>query len=251
MNEPLLTRDFFSAVARASGKKEYYAPEEIRELMYQFREIMMMYDCAIREVRTKAEVLNEEFQVKGNRNPISTIKSRVKDPMSIFDKLKRKNLPMSISSILDHIHDVAGVRIICPFIEDIYAVADMLTAQDDIIVLERKDYIQNPKSNGYRSLHLVIEVPVFLSDRKQPMKAEVQIRTIAMDFWASLEHQIHYKQFDGTELEIIEELKECADVIFDTDMRMQNIQKQLEIYKKCQEAKEQNSSCPDTEFPAG
>lgn len=194
----------------------------------QFRELMMMYTCAIKEVRTKLEILNEEFHVKSRRNPISTIKSRIKEPMSIFEKANRKGYELTFESIRENMNDIAGIRVICPFLEDIYSVAEMLTNQDDIRMLQIKDYIQHPKDNGYRSLHIVVEVPIFLSDRKEYMKVEVQIRTIAMDFWASLEHQIHYKKSIGdNETRIVEELKDCADTIFQTDRKMESIRKQL------------------------
>ena len=192
-----------------------------------FRELMVYYQCAIYEVKTKLDVLSTEFSAK-DRSPIEFIKSRVKSPRSIFEKLKRKNLPLSVESIYENLNDIAGIRVICPFVEDIYSVADMLTKQDDINVLQVKDYIKNPKDNGYRSLHIILEIPVFLSDHKQIMKVEVQIRTIAMDFWASLEHEIHYKKVDHVTEDILEQLKECADGIYRTDIKMQNIKKRIQ-----------------------
>lgn len=194
----------------------------------QFEELMMMYKCAIREVKTKLEVLNDEFSVKYKRNPIEFIKDRIKEPMSIVDKLRRDNNEISIPSIMYNLNDVAGIRVICSFIDDIYDVANMLTKQDDIKLIKMKDFIKNPKDNGYRSLHLIVEVPVFFSDRKQPMKVEVQIRTIAMDFWASLEHKLKYKK-DIKECQLIsEELKQCADVISSTDNKMQEIKYRID-----------------------
>ena len=202
---------------------------EFKSQADKFRELMMMYTCAIKEVRTKIEVLSEEFQVKSQRNPIGTIKSRIKRPMSIFEKAQRKGYALTFESIRENMNDIAGIRVICPFIEDIYAVAEMLTNQDDIRMIQIKDYIQHPKDNGYRSLHIVVEVPIFLSDRKEYMKVEVQIRTIAMDFWASLEHQIHYKKTKGKDdLNIVKELKECADTIYQTDVKMENIRNRLD-----------------------
>ena len=198
----------------------------------QFNEIMCWYGCAIREVRTKLEVLNDEFQNTTERNPIDNIKSRIKKPMSIYEKLIRRGFPVTLDSILYNLHDVAGIRVICPFIDDIYTVADMLIAQDDITLIQRKDYIKNPKPNGYRSLHLVVEVPIFLSTGKQMMKVEVQIRTIAMNFWASLEHQIHYKKSQEDVEDVVSQLTNCANVIYETDMKMQNIRKQLEAEGK-------------------
>ncbi len=229
MANELLTRDFFSNVIIGDNKADFL------DSMKSFRSMMMLYDCAIREVRTKIEILNEEFQVRSKHNPIETIKSRVKSPMSIYEKLQRKGYPITLESLRKNLDDIAGIRIICAFIEDIYAISDILLKQDDIKLISIKDYIRNPKDNGYRSLHILVEVPVFLSDRKQYVKVEIQIRTIAMDFWASLEHQIHYKQFDGSETEIVSKLKECADTIFATDMKMQDIQKELKIMKKREE----------------
>lgn len=202
--------------------------EELDEAARGFQEMMMMYTCALKEIRTKIEVLSEEFQVKSQRNPIESIKTRIKKPMSIFDKARRKGIELTFESVRENLNDIAGVRVICPFIQDIYTVAEMLTNQDDIKMIEIKDYIQHPKDNGYRSLHVVVEVPIFLSDRKEYMKVEVQIRTIAMDFWAALEHQIHYKKHDEYEdMEIVAQLKECADTIYDTDKKMENIRRKL------------------------
>lgn len=194
-----------------------------REVAKQFEELMMMYSSAIREVRTKLEVLNDEFQVKRSHNPIAYIKYRVKKPGSIIEKLQRRGYPVTLQSVEENLHDVAGIRVICSYVQDIYMVADMLTSQNDITLLQVKDYIANPKPNGYRSLHLVVQIPVFFSDGCKPLKVEVQIRTIAMDFWASLEHQLKYKTDGPVSDEIAEELKDCSDVIAATDIRMQNI----------------------------
>lgn len=194
----------------------------------KFEQVMCWYRSAIREVQTKLEVLNDEFQSTTSRNPIDNIKSRIKTPKSIYEKLQRRELPINLCSIMDNLHDVAGVRVICPFIDDIYTVADMLIAQDDITLLTRKDYIKNPKPNGYRSLHLVVEVPIFLTGGKRLMKVEVQIRTIAMNFWASLEHQIHYKKIQEDVEDVVDMLTNCANVIYETDMKMLEIRKDLE-----------------------
>lgn len=196
---------------------------EVLTKLKNFEKIMMMYNCAIREVRTKFEVLNDELSVADNRNPIEMIKSRVKKPESIVAKLMRRGFEVNINSVMDNIHDVAGIRVICSFVDDIYKVADMLAKQDDINVLEIKDYIKNPKANGYRSYHMIIEIPVFFSDVKQNIKVEVQLRTIAMDFWASLEHSMKYKKDIQNADEIAAELKECADLINEADFRMQEI----------------------------
>ena len=193
----------------------------------QFRELMMMYNCAIREVRTKLEVLNDELSIRNSRNPIEFIESRIKRPLSIVDKLKRYGEPVNVESIERSLNDVAGIRVICPFIDDIYSVADMLLSQDDITLIKKKDYIENPKPNGYRSLHLILEVPVFFSNQKKPMRVEVQIRTIAMDFWSSVDHQLKYKHDVPNADELSSQLKECADIISQTDMRMLAIKNQL------------------------
>jgi len=202
--------------------------EAFIDQMKQFQELMMKYNCAIREVRTKLEVLNDEMTIRDAHNPIEMIKSRVKKPGSIAQKLHQKGYPVTVESIMQNLSDVAGIRVICSFIDDIYKVADMLSAQDDIKVLEVKDYIRNPKPNGYRSLHLIVEIPVFFSDRKQPMRVEVQIRTIAMDFWASLEHQMKYKKnVEGAET-IVKRLTQIAEIINRTDEEMQNIRYEIE-----------------------
>ena len=195
----------------------------------QFQQVMMMYTCAIREVKTKLEVLNDELSVRNQRNPIEMIKSRVKKPMSIVEKLQRKGLPISLEAMVDNLDDVAGIRVICSFVDDIYDVADMLIRQDDIKVIAVKDYIKHPKENGYRSYHMIIEIPVFFSDRKKPMRVEVQIRTIAMDFWASLEHQLRYKSDVEIPEHMSDDLKKCADVIAETDQEMQRIAKELKV----------------------
>lgn len=195
----------------------------------QFQQVMMMYTCAIREVKTKLEVLNDELSVKNQRNPIEMIKSRVKKPMSIVEKLQRRGYEVSIESMVKNLDDVAGIRIICSFVDDIYEVAEMLVRQDDVKVIAIKDYIKNPKPNGYRSYHMIIEIPVFFSDCKKPMRVEVQIRTMAMDFWASLDHQLKYKKsFVDENGEVSRELKECADVIAQTDQKMLEIRKSIE-----------------------
>lgn len=193
----------------------------------EFRKMMMMYSCAIKEVKTKLQVLNDELSITRKRNPIEFIKTRIKQPVSIGSKLKRKGYPVSVESVMDNLSDVAGVRVICAFIDDIYKVADMLTAQDDIELIKRKDYIKNPKTNGYRSLHLIIEVPVFFSECKEHIRVEVQIRTIAMDFWASLEHQLKYKKDVADADNIMYELRSCADVINRTDYHMQSLRDRI------------------------
>ena len=207
-------------------------PEDLLNQAREFQEAIMMYSCAIREVKTKLEVLNDELSIRNQRNPIEMIKSRVKKPMSIVEKLHRRNLPVNLDSMINHLDDVAGIRVICSFVDDIYNVARMLVSQDDIRVIAVKDYIEHPKPNGYRSYHLIVEVPVFFSDRKKDMRVEVQIRTIAMDFWASLDHQLKYtKDIGAAADEIGKELQKCAEVIAQTDRHMLVIRKSIEEQK--------------------
>ncbi len=196
---------------------------------HQFEEMMMIYQCAIQEVTTKLEILSHEMSVRRRRNPIEGIKYRIKKPQSIAEKLVRNGMPVTLEAISENLNDVAGVRVICSFIEDIYTVADMLTQQDDIKLVAVKDYIKNPKKNGYRSYHMIIEIPVFFSDKKQDIKVEVQIRTIAMDFWASLEHHVKYKKDIPDSEATAARLKKCADVIAATDEEMQNIADHIEL----------------------
>lgn len=213
--------------------EERLLPDEAEQLYKngkEFEEAMMMYRCAVREVQTKLEVLNDELSVRYNRNPIEFIKTRIKKPISIVKKLQKKGLEVSLESMMENLNDVAGVRVICCFLDDIYDVARWLSSQDDIRLIDVKDYIKHPKENGYRSLHLIVEVPVFFSKGKQPMRVEVQIRTIAMDFWASLEHQLRYKKDVPDSEQIGAELKACAEVISDTDEKMQEIREKIGVF---------------------
>lgn len=213
------------------------------EQVSRFMGLMTRYDCAIREVRTKFEVLNEELSYKAGRNPIESITSRVKKPVSIVGKLKRLGKPVTIEAISEYLNDVAGIRVVCSFIDDIYKVAEMLAGQDDITVLQIKDYIRKPKPNGYRSYHMIVEVPVFFSEGKQMMRVEIQLRTVAMDFWASLEHQMKYKKESADRPEIAAELKSCAETIAATDARMLGIRKRIEsLEKQTEEEKALNSA---------
>ena len=195
-------------------------------------QFMTMYNCAIKEVRTKFEILNDNLSVEYDRNPIEMIKSRIKTPESIIKKLKRKGLSYDIDAIVENIYDIAGVRVICSFVEDIYVVAKMLSSQDDIKVLEIKDYIKNPKPNGYRSYHMIVEIPVFFAQCRKNMKVEVQLRTIAMDFWASLEHKMRYKKDIEGVSAVYKELRDCAEIIASTDLKMQEINKSISAMKE-------------------
>ena len=204
------------------------SPDMIEEKIEEMNETLLLYRSAIKEVKTKLDILDDELKIRRKRNPIEYMKSRVKTPGSIMEKLRRRGFEMSIDSAKKKLNDIAGIRVICSFVGDIYDIAEMLTRQDDITLIEEKDYIKNPKPNGYRSLHLVVEVPIFFSDHEELVKVEVQIRTIAMDFWASLEHKLYYKKSGESPVHITQDLKECADLIASTDMRMQDIQKQVE-----------------------
>ena len=204
-------------------------PEDILLGFEDFELLMMRYESAIREIQTKLEILNAELSLTQDDNPITSINSRLKKPASIYGKLLRQGNEISIESVEENLNDVAGIRVICAFIDGIYKVARMLARQDDIKLIEVKDYIKNPKANGYRSFHMILEVPVFFAREKKPMRVEVQIRTVAMDFWASLEHQIRYKKGLPKEKAdaIATELKACADTIADTDRRMLAIKEKL------------------------
>lgn len=199
----------------------------IREYTMPYRELMAYYRCAIMEAETKFKVLSEELSLEYDRNPIETVKTRLKSAESIVDKLMTKGLPLTVENIENHIFDVAGVRVICGFPSDIYAISEAFLNQDDITLIARKDYIQNPKPNGYRSLHLIVEIPIFLHDQKRSMKVEVQFRTISMDWWASLEHKIRYKKNVEVERETALELFQCAEVAAALDQRMEQIQKKV------------------------
>lgn len=201
--------------------------EKFIHMFKDFRRYMTMYSCAIREVRTKFEVLNEELSVAGDRNPIQGIYSRVKSPDSIFGKLRKMGIPFSIESMVANLNDIAGIRIICQYIDDIYTVAAMLGGQDDIEVITIKDYIKNPKPNGYRSFHMIIEIPVFFSNAKNFVRVEVQLRTIAMDFWATLEHGMKYKREVADADKIVAELKDCAEQVYALDTRMQELKDKI------------------------
>ena len=201
---------------------------EIMEQTRPFAELMMRYKCAMLEVKTKFDVLNTQLSLENDRNPFESINCRIKTVASIIEKLDRKGFELTAESIEKNLNDVAGIRVICSFIEDIYLLADRLCSQDDIRLIERKDYIKNPKPNGYRSLHLIVEIPIFLMDEKKFMRVEVQFRTIAMDFWASLEHKLKYKKNIETDLkEISAELKTCAEEISRLDNKMQEIHNKI------------------------
>ena len=206
---------------------DYETIEWIQNKMTDFNLLMAYYRCAMMEIETKFKVLNEEFSLEHDRNPISSIKTRIKSFESITEKVERKGLPFEVDSVEKYINDVAGIRVICTFPEDVYLLADALLKQDDIMLIRRKDYIAEPKENGYRSLHLIVAVPIYLAHEKRLMKVEIQLRTLAMDFWASLEHQLRYKKdFEFTK-EMADELKLCAEQSAALDLRMEALRKQV------------------------
>lgn len=199
--------------------------DAISERLNDFSTMMAYYRCAIMEIETKFNVLNEEFSLQYDRNPINGMKSRLKSLASIKGKMEKKGLPFTVEDIEENINDIAGIRVICSFPNDVYMLADALLKQDDITLVKKKDYIENPKPNGYRSLHLIVSVPIFLAKEKRPMKVEIQLRTIAMDFWASLEHQLRYKKdFEFTE-NMAKELLYCADLSAELDSKMESLRK--------------------------
>ena len=209
-----------------------YSNNEIKERLQTYtapyRELMSYYRCAMMEVSTKFNVLDEELSLQYDRNPIEAIKTRLKSPESIMDKLSRRGLPFSAESIEQNLNEIAGVRVICAYISDIYMLRDALLRQDDIVLLQEKDYIKNPKPNGYRSLHLIVETPIFLHDQKKQMRVEVQFRTMAMDWWASVEHKLRYKKPAAPE-EVNSELKECAEISADLDKRLEKLRQRTEF----------------------
>ncbi len=208
--------------------------ERFRKTFLQSKQLMTYYSCALLEVETKFRVLNQQFSLEQEHNPIETIKTRLKSMESIMDKLYRKKLPFEVSTVEACLTDVAGIRVICPFLEDIYRLADCLLQQDDVKLIRMKDYIREPKDNGYRSLHLIVEIPIFLQNEKKQMKVEVQLRTIAMDFWASLEHRLRYKKDLDAELSsmLAAELKDCAEASASLDKRMEAVKNTIEKHKE-------------------
>lgn len=203
---------------------------EMQENVEKLKSLMSCYQCALLEVETKFRVLNEQFSLQHERNPIESIKTRIKSPESIKEKLTRRGFAVNCENIENQLNDIAGIRVICSFIDDIYMLADCLLNQDDITLIERKDYIKNPKENGYRSLHLVVEVPIFLQNEKRLMKVEVQLRTIAMEFWANLEHKLRYKKDLSEDVTALTsaELLECAEMSANLDLKMQNVRNIIE-----------------------
>ena len=193
------------------------------DLDRQYRQLMFLYEAAIGQMEARLEILNKEFQFSNDRNPIEDIKSRIKSKESIMNKLSKKGLPMTVSAMTHNILDIAGIRVVCPFISDVYQVARMILRQKDVELLMIKDYIRDPKENGYRSLHLIVQVEVPFSEQTRKVPVEIQIRTIAMNFWASTEHQLRYKKERQFTEEMQQQLKYCADIMAEADMKMQEI----------------------------
>ena len=202
-------------------------PEHLfaHEALYQ--ETMMRYHCAILEMRTKLEVLSKDMAVRYRRNPIEFIESRLKKPSSIARKLRRNGSEITVENMVEQVSDIAGIRVLCAYIDDIYEIARMLAHQTDVRIITVKDYIKQPKDNGYRSYHMIVEIPVYFSDQVRPVRCEIQIRTIAMDFWATLDHDMQYKKKVEDAEEIMNELRECADVIHQTDERMMRLREKI------------------------
>ncbi len=217
--------------AKTKAVQGDYMEPDVSLNIADWRACLLIYKFALDEVQTKLNILNEEFMIIHKRNPIEHIKSRVKTVESITEKLTRRGYEVSIESAERFLNDIAGIRVVCSFNSDIYTIYDLLRKQSDIHIIEVKDYIKNPKPNGYRSLHLIIEIPVYLSDGPRRVKVEVQVRTIAMDFWASLEHKIYYKFNKSIPSEIIEELKECADMVNYLDDRLLMINEKVNQFK--------------------
>lgn len=210
-----------------AAEKMGVEPEKIEKLLADYMDMQVLYRSAIREVSSRLEVLDDEFQFRHKRNPIHSIQTRLKTPQSMMEKLGRRNLTPSIEVMREELTDIAGIRVICPYVEDIYYLAQLLCTQEGMQQVQVRDYIQQPKANGYRSLHLVVKAPVYFSTGSHMVPVEIQIRTIAMDFWASLEHELRYKSEVHATEDIVKELRECADNIADLDHRMQLIYKRL------------------------
>lgn len=206
-------------------------PSAMLDSAMRFQQLLMLYESGIKQITTKLEILEDEFQSKHKRNPIATIQSRIKEPLSIAEKLQRKGLDVTIDNMVNRLYDIAGIRVNCPFISDVYNVTSMLLSQEDITLVQLKDYIKDPKKSGYRSLHVIVKVAVYFSDEKREIPVEIQIRTIAMDFWASLEHQLHYKKDYQMPKDISEELKSIADNIAANDERMQKLATKIPGFK--------------------
>ena len=227
-----------------NNKGQIFFDEELagqaKIFLQRYNKLMAYYRCAMMEIETKFNVLNEEFSLQYDRNPINGIKTRLKNPVSIKEKLDRKHLAITVDNIEENLNDIAGVRVICVFPDDVYMLAEALLKQDDITLIETKDYIKKPKPNGYRSLHLIVSVPIFLAHEKRAMKVEIQLRTIAMDSWASLEHQLKYKKDFDFSKKMENELFYCAKLSSELDLRMNKLRALVHKDSKYLEGKEKD-----------
>ncbi len=215
--------DYTKTLYLFEGATGNLLPEDLDKTVRSFIAIENLYLSATREIVTKLENLNSEFKYTQERNPIHNISTRVKTPVSIIRKLQKRGHELSVEAAQKYLTDIAGVRVICSYTDDIYLIMNLLLSQDDIQLVRKSDYIKQPKSNGYRSLHLIVTVPVFLSSKTELVQVEIQIRTIAMDFWASLEHELAYRLDDETRISVSSELRACADEIAEIDKRMQHL----------------------------
>jgi putative GTP pyrophosphokinase len=212
--------------------------KDLKAIKIELTRFMMAYKFALDEMTTKINILKDEFNYIHEYNPIEHVNSRLKSPESIFSKVQRKGLDYNLKSIKENIKDIAGMRITCSFISDIYEISRMIANQKDIRILEYKDYIKNPKPNGYQSLHMIVEIPIFMSDREELTCVEIQIRTIAMDFWASLEHKIYYKYNKAVPQKMLDELKTTAEMAALLDNKMENLHKEMKKMKQADEAED-------------
>ena len=202
-------------------------PEQLFENVQYYQEMMVRYHCAILEMRTKLEVLSKDMTVRYRRNPIEFIESRLKKPSSIARKLQKAGHAVTVENMIEYVSDIAGIRVLCAYIDDIYEISRMLARQQDVRIINVKDYIKNPKDNGYRSYHMIVDIPVYFSDEVRPVRCEIQIRTIAMDFWATLDHDMQYKKEVEDAEQIMEELRECAEIIHRTDEKMMRLRERI------------------------
>ncbi|MGG1686720.1 GTP pyrophosphokinase [Pseudalkalibacillus sp. NRS-1564] len=213
--------------------------KEFQERIEEWKNFLFIYKFALDEINTKLTILNDEFQFVHQHNPIEHVKSRIKSPESIMAKLERKGLEITTENVKKHINDIAGVRVTCSFTNDIYRIYEMIESQDDIRLIDVKDYVKNPKPNGYKSLHLIVEIPVFLSKGPELVRVEIQLRTIAMDFWASLEHKIYYKFEGEIPGNLSDELKEAAEIVHYLDAKMMRIKDEVNEFKEHEKEEKQ------------
>ncbi len=230
-----LCYNYYGIIPHYSAKGVHMELKDNDNGIDSWKEVNLIYNAALRQIETKMEILNEEFQHVHQYNPIEHIKARIKTPESIVKKLKRNGYESTIDNMVKYINDIAGIRIICSFTSNIYRIADMISEQKDIKVIAVKDYIAYPKASGYKSYHMIVTVPVYLSDRIVDTKVEIQIRTVAMDFWASLEHKIHYKFEGDAPAYIRSELIECAKMVSDLDARMLSLNEEITAISQARE----------------